>query len=107
MHYGQLTLRYRDTSEIVFIFRRSVAIRAKLFVSLHTPILERLKLDRKTWCELVGTFGRRFFHVAGQPTTIDTMIDTTPSRVSQQRYDIPSQTREHSQDANSRPTASV
>jgi hypothetical protein len=103
MHYGQLTLRYRDTSEIVIIFRRSVAIRAKLFVSLHTPILERLKLDRKTWCELVGAFGRRFFHVAGQPTT----IDTTPSRVSQQRYDIPSQTRELFQDANSRPTASV
>jgi hypothetical protein len=67
------------------------------------PILERLKLDRKTWCELVGTFGRRFFHVAGQPTT----IDITPSRVSQQRYYIPSQTRELFQDANSRPTASV
>jgi hypothetical protein len=54
------------------------------------PILERLKLDRATWCELVGTFGRRFFHVAGQPAT----IDSTPSRMSQQRYYIPGQTRE-------------
>ena len=67
------------------------------------PILERLKLDRKTWCELVGSFGRRFFHVAGQPTT----IDATPSRVSQQRYYIPSHTRELFQDASARPTASA
>lgn len=61
------------------------------------PILARLKLDRKTWCELVGTFGRRFFHVAGQPTT----IDSTASCVSQQRYYVPSRTRELFQDASS------
>ena len=67
------------------------------------PILERLNLDRKTWCTLVGTFGRRFYHVAGQPTT----IDATPSRVSQQRYYIPSQTRKLLQDAASRPTATA
>ena len=67
------------------------------------PILDRLKLNRKTWCELVGTFGRRFFHVAGQPTT----IDATSSRMSQHRYYIPSQTRELFQDAPSKPTASA
>ena len=67
------------------------------------PILARLKLDRKTWCELVGTFGRRFFHVAGQPTT----IDSTPSRVSQQRYYIPSHTRELLQNASSKPSTNA
>ena len=67
------------------------------------PILARLNVDQKAWCELVGTFGRRFFHVAGQPTT----IDSTPSRVSQQRYYIPSQTRELFQDATSKPATSA
>ena len=53
------------------------------------PILQRLKLDRHSWCELVGKFGKRFFHVAGEPTT----IDATTSRLSQHRYYIPSETR--------------
>ena len=67
------------------------------------PILDRLKLNRKTWCELVGTFGRRFFHVAGLPTS----IDATTSRMSQQRYYIPSHTRELLQDAPNPVTASA
>jgi hypothetical protein len=67
------------------------------------PILERLKLDRTTWCELVGTFGRRFFHVAGQPAT----IDSTPSRMSQQRYYIPGQTRELFRESPSHASASA
>ena len=53
------------------------------------PILRRLKLDRHGWCELVGKFGKRFFHVAGDPTT----IDTTQSRINQHRYYVPSETR--------------
>ena len=53
------------------------------------PILERLKLDRHGWCELVANFGKRFFHVAGDPTT----IDTTQSRVNQHRYYVPTETR--------------
>jgi len=53
------------------------------------PILQRLKLDRHGWCELVGNFGKRFFHVAGDPTT----IDTTQSRVNQHRYYMPRETR--------------
>ena len=53
------------------------------------PILQRLKLDRHSWCELVGKFGKRFFHVAGEPTT----IDATTSRMSQHRYYVPSETR--------------
>ena len=35
------------------------------------PILQRLQLDRKGRCDLVAHFGRRFFVVAGAPTTID------------------------------------
>lgn len=35
------------------------------------PILERLRLDYYRWCELVGNFGKRFFHMAGVPPTIN------------------------------------
>ena len=67
------------------------------------PILKRLKLDRDTWCDLVGNFGKRFFHVAGEPTT----IDTTQSRVSQHRYYLPSQTRKMFSDQNQKPATTV
>ena len=53
------------------------------------PILQRLSLDRHGWCELVQNFGKRFFHVAGDPAT----IDTTQSRVNQHRYYVPTETR--------------
>ncbi|MBS0261491.1 MAG: hypothetical protein JSS02_05995 [Planctomycetes bacterium] len=53
------------------------------------PILERLQLDQKGWCDLVAHFGRRFFVVAGAPTT----IDGTTRRVNQHRYNVPSATR--------------
>ena len=33
------------------------------------PILERLQLDQQGWCDLVAHSGRRFFVVAGAPTT--------------------------------------
>ena len=52
------------------------------------PILERLQLDQKGWCDLVAHFGRRFFVVAGAPTT----IDGTTSRLNQHRYHVPSAT---------------
>ena len=54
------------------------------------PILERLQLDQKGWCELVAHFGRRFFVVAGAPTT----IDGTTNRVNQHRYHVPAATRQ-------------
>ena len=54
------------------------------------PILERLQLDRKGWCDLVVHFGRRFFVVAGAPTT----IDETTSRLNQHRFHVPSATRQ-------------
>ncbi|MBS0265240.1 MAG: hypothetical protein JSS02_25125 [Planctomycetes bacterium] len=67
------------------------------------PILERLQLDHQGWCDLVAHFGRRFFVVAGAPTT----IDGTTSRVHPHRYNVPSTTRQFYRDVESRqaPTA--
>ena len=62
------------------------------------PILDRLQLDQKGWCDLVAHFGRRFFVVAGAPTTID---DTT-SRINQHRYHVTSATRQLYRDVESR-----
>ena len=50
------------------------------------PIFERLSLDPKIWCSLVGSFGRLFYNVAGLPPT----IEATASRVTQKRYYVPS-----------------
>ncbi len=36
------------------------------------PILQRLGVDSKTWCELVGQFGRLFKRVAGGPAAMAT-----------------------------------
>ncbi|EMI19862.1 hypothetical protein RMSM_03204 [Rhodopirellula maiorica SM1] len=35
------------------------------------PVLKRLGLDTKTWCELVSDFGRLFCTVAGRPECVD------------------------------------
>jgi hypothetical protein len=35
------------------------------------PVLRRLGLDGKTWCELVSDFGKLFCHVAGRPEHVD------------------------------------
>ena len=48
------------------------------------PILDRLSLDPKTWCELVGNFGRLFYHVAGTPQT----VDSCRGRVKQRRFHV-------------------
>ena len=37
------------------------------------PVLMRLGLDSKTWCELVSDFGKLFCHVAGRPEHVDTI----------------------------------
>ena len=37
------------------------------------PVLSRLGLDSKTWCELVRDFGKLFCHVAGRPEHVDTI----------------------------------
>jgi hypothetical protein len=67
------------------------------------PILQRLQLDRQGWCDLVAHFGRRFFVVAGAPTTID---DTT-SRIHQHRYYVPSATRQLFEDVAAWTTSSA
>ena len=59
------------------------------------PLFERLGLDAETWCELVSRFDQLFFNVAGRPQT----IDTTPSRLTQQRYHVRSQARKLSASA--------
>ncbi len=37
------------------------------------PILQRLGLDRASWCELVSDFGKLFCCVAGKPECVDAM----------------------------------
>jgi hypothetical protein len=53
------------------------------------PIFERLSLDPQTWCQLVSSFGRLFYNVAGLPGT----IESTTSRLTAKRYYIPSAAR--------------
>jgi hypothetical protein len=60
-------------------------------------------LIKKGWCDLVGNFGRRFFVVAGAPTT----INGTASRINQQRYKFPATTRQLYRDVESRKAASI
>jgi hypothetical protein len=67
------------------------------------PILQQLKFDRDAWCDLVGNFGKRFFHVAGEPTT----IDTTRSRVNQHHYDLPTKSRKLFDDQKQKATPAV
>ena len=67
------------------------------------PILQRLQLDQNGWCDLLAHFGRRFFVVAGAPTT----IDYTTSRINQHRYHVPSATRQSYRDVESRKAAST
>ena len=67
------------------------------------PILERLQLDQQGWCDLVARFGRRFFVVAGDPTT----IDGTTSRINRHRYHVPAATRQLFQEVESRTAATA
>ena len=66
------------------------------------PILQRLQFVQKGWCDLVARVGRRFFVVAGAPTT----IDGTTSRLNQHRYHVPSATRQLFQDVELRTISS-
>lgn len=53
------------------------------------PIFDRLSLSPKLWCDLVRSFGRLFYNVAGLPTT----IESTTSRLSHKRYYVRSTAR--------------
>jgi hypothetical protein len=53
------------------------------------PILARLSLDSRAWCQLIDGFGRLFCHVAGRPQT----IDATRSRFGQHRFHLPKRIR--------------
>ena len=46
------------------------------------PIFERLALDPKVWSNLVGSFGKLFYNVAGLPET----IEATTSRLTNRQY---------------------
>ena len=54
------------------------------------PILERLSLQPRTWCQLVGNFGQLFFQVAGKPRTVDDLR----SRVTARRFHVTRAARE-------------
>ena len=53
------------------------------------PLFERLSLDPKLWCQLVGSFGKLFSNVAGLPET----IEATTSRLAHKRYYVRSAAR--------------
>jgi hypothetical protein len=51
--------------------RQSVPGKSGFTPSDLPPVLRRLGLDGKTWCELVSDFGKLFCHVAGRPEHVD------------------------------------
>jgi hypothetical protein len=53
--------------------RQSVPGKSGCTPSDLPPVLRRLGLDSKTWCELVRDFGKLFCHVAGRPEHVDTI----------------------------------
>jgi hypothetical protein len=53
--------------------RQSVPGKSGCTPSDLPPVLRRLGLDGKTWCELVSDFGKLFCHVAGRPEHVDTI----------------------------------
>lgn len=54
------------------------------------PIFERLTVDPRLWINLVNSFGKLFYNVAGLPVT----IEAATSRVSQRRFYLPAAARE-------------
>nr|WP_052329595.1 transposase [Rhodopirellula sp. SWK7] len=54
------------------------------------PILQRLGLDRSSWCELVNDFGKLFSTVAGNPECVDAMR----SHCTHRRYHLRRRARE-------------
>ena len=65
--------------------RQSVAGKRGTTPKALQPIFERLSLDRKIWCALVGSFGRLFYNVAGLPPTIDATFRAPQENCSQRR----------------------
>lgn len=53
-------------------------------------VLERLRIDAETWCELVNNFGRLFSSVAGRPK----VVEETRSRIRKRRLNLRQRTRE-------------
>jgi hypothetical protein len=53
--------------------RQSVAGKRSCTPSDLPPVIRRLGLDGKAWCELVSDFGKLFCHVAGRPEHVDTI----------------------------------
>ena len=68
---GYLPLKLLDYLQLVDWTGRQIA-RGKRgrIPNRCRPILDRLGLDRQTWCELVGNFGRLFRRVAGGPASL-------------------------------------
>jgi len=53
------------------------------------PIFERLSLDSNVWRNLVGSFGKLFYNVAGLPET----IEAATSRLTNRHYHVTSAAR--------------
>lgn len=69
---GFLPMSLDDYLELLdWTARQTVAGKRGQTPAAAPAILERLSYHPTVWCELVGKFGRLFFHVAGRPQTID------------------------------------
>ena len=82
---GFLPMPLADYLELLdWTARQTVASKRGYIPAAKPPILERLSIDTTTWCELVGDFGRLFYHVAGKPQT----VDDCRGRVKQRRFHV-------------------
>jgi hypothetical protein len=62
--------------------RQTVAGKSGATPASTPPVLKRLSFDATTWCRLVSDFGRLFYHVAGNPQS----VDDQRTRISQRRF---------------------
>jgi hypothetical protein len=69
---GYLPMSVLDYVELLDWTARQVAAEKSGKTPSHVPpVIKRLMNSGEAWCELVGSFGRLFHHVAGSPETID------------------------------------
>ena len=88
---GFLPMQLTDYLELLdWTARQTVASKHESALAAKPPILDRLAMDTTTWQELVGNFGRLFYHVAGKPQT----VDECRGRVNRRRFYVRSRARQ-------------